>query len=675
MTGSKERTTLAIITLGILVLSTALRLYGVSWGLPDVYEEAIPLIKAWGMWGWGPNSSLDLNPHFFNYPSLTLYCQFLGQGILYLGMRLWGAVHSTIEYGALYVTDKTPFLIMGRLITTLFGVATIWALYQVCRRVVSGFAACSAAFFLAICTFHIEKSQVVEVDVPLAFFCTLALWFIVRITEEASKKNYLLAGSAIGLAMSTKYPAAFLVIPLVVSHILAGRSRRDRSRAGTTRKSRKRNWSHLAAAIGLIAITFCLTSPFAILDASSFLKDLSLERLHMREGHFGLEASGTAWFYIRALSDRILGWPLLIFSVAGLAYRAVWRRNPVALVLASFVLPYSIAVASWSMKADRYLLPILPVALIFAAAAIEDLLRLPRIAAAKKSLRAGMAAVFFLLAASPLALAYPAHLMGYAPDTRTLARKWIEANVPSGAFIAAEAYGPELLSPHVLFSLNKDIQTLVLERIADRPQYAIQPIPMLQVYPERSAVFYDLRLYLDADLFIATSAVRARYCNEPMRFPRQVAFYDSLETRFNKLQVFSASGGPGPTITLYEKQGRITPFAGRKAVDGPRPLQRLEPSGIEALFYKNLGLNYEAFGFYEQAIACYDLALGYEMTLPAWYSDIVLGKTRCLRVLGKANEAISFLRAAVQRAPTSKMRERIISLSRSIQPEAGGGHR
>lgn len=670
MTGTKERPALAVIMLGTLVLSAALRLYGVSWGLPDVYEEAIPLIKAWGMWGWGPNSSLDMNPHFFNYPTLTIYCQFLGQGILHLGLRIWGAVHSTIEYSALYVTDKTPFLITGRLITVLFGVATVWALYLVCRRIVSGFAACSAAFFLAVCTFHIERSQVVEVDVPLAFFCTLALWFIVRITEEATRKNYLLAGSAIGLAMSTKYPAAFLVIPLVVSHVLAGRSRGDLSRAKTARKGRKRNWSHLAAAAGLIAITFCLTSPFAILDASSFMKDLSLERLHMREGHFGLEASGTAWFYIRALSDRILGWPLLIFSMAGLAYRAVWRRNPVALVLASFVLPYSIAVATWSMKADRYLLPILPVALIFAVAAMEDCIRLPKIAAAKKSLRAGMAALFFLLAASPLALAYPAHMRGFAPDTRTLARKWIEANVPSGAFIAAEAYGPELLSPHVLFSLNKDVQTLVLERMTDRPQYAVQPIPMLQVYPERSAVFYDLRLYVDADLFITTSAVRSRYCDQPARFPRQVAFYDSLETRFKKLRVFSAAGRPGPTIALYGRQGQRAPFAGRKAVDGLRPLRRMETSGVEALFCKNFGVNCEAFGFYEQAIACYDLAFGYEMALPAWYSDIVFGKTRCLRALGKTDEAISFLRAAAQRAPTSKMRERITNLSRLIQREA-----
>jgi 4-amino-4-deoxy-L-arabinose transferase-like glycosyltransferase len=663
---SSRRATRSIILAGIIAIAAALRLYGLSWGLPDVYEEAIPLKQAWGMWGWGPSGSVDLNPHFFNYPSLTIYCQLLGQGVLYLGMRLSGAVRSGADYAALYLTDKTPFLLTGRVITTLFSVATVWLLYRVCRKTASVFASLSAAFFLAISTFHIEKSQVVEVDVPLAFLCTLSLLLILRISEKPSRLNYLLAGSAIGVAVSAKYPALLLLIPLIAAHLSAARAPGPAPRPGKSKKGKAGDWRFLAGALGLAAAAFLITSPFVLLDLSSALKDLSVERLHMREGHFGLEASSTWLFYIRALGERILGWPLAALAASGLVYRLFRRRDRASLVLASFVIPYAIAIASWAMKADRYLLPLVPAALVLAASAMDDVLRVPQIAA-NSILRTGAAAALFVASAAPLVLAYPAHLREYAPDTRTLAREWIEAHIPSGAFIVAESYGPELLSPHALLSVGREIRTEALERLADRPQYAVQPIPMLQVYPERSAAFYDLNLYLDTDLFITTSAVRARYLAEPARFPRQAAFYDSLEAGFLKLREFVPSGGPGPAIALYERRGFSVPFAGRSAVFGPRPLRTTTLSGVEALFYKNLGVNYEAFGFHEQAIACYDFAFGYEMARPAWYVDVVLGKLRCLRALGRGAEASSFLRAAAQRAPSAELRDRIIRLSRSIE--------
>jgi hypothetical protein len=153
-----ERNTTLYILLVTLALALLLRIYGISWGLPDVFEEATPLREAWKMWGWGPKSAFDPNPHFFNYPSLTIYCQFLGQGALYLGIRLWGAVDSTIDFAALYADDPTLFIVTGRLITALFGVGTVLVLFRLCRKIASPLAACLATILLAISTFHIQKS-------------------------------------------------------------------------------------------------------------------------------------------------------------------------------------------------------------------------------------------------------------------------------------------------------------------------------------------------------------------------------------------------------------------------------------------------------------------------------------------------------------------------------------
>ena len=653
--------------LATLAAAFLLRLYGISWGLPDVYEEATPLREAWRMWGWGPGVGFDPYPHFFNYPSLTIYCHLLGQGVLYIGMRLSGAVHSTADFAALYTADPTSFLITGRLITALFGAGTVLVLYRLCRKIVSPLAAMSGAFFLAISTFHIEKSQLVEVDVPLAFFCTLALLFILRIAERPSRRNHLIAGLFIGLALSVKYTAVLLVIPLVVSHLLAGRAIRHHGSVRSGGVGRK--WVDLALALAAIAGTFFITSPFVLLDFSTFREHLSIEQVHMREGHFGLERSGTVLFYIRALSERIIGWPLLILLAGGIVYRIGRHRKPPELILLSFAVPYCIVLATWAMKADRYLMPILPVILIFAAAAFDVCLRLPAMAEGKR--RIAVAAVLFLAAVLPLAASYPAHIEGYAPDSRTLAREWIEGNVPSGAFIVTESYGPELLGPHLLLSLDREIRTALLRRTSDRPQYAVQPLPMMQVYPERTVAFYDLRLYPDVDIFITSAAITSRYRREPERFSGHIAFYRALDEHFVRIGEFE--GGRGPKVTIYKTRERNVPFAGRKSVVGPRPLRPSKISGTEALFYSNLGANYEAFRYYEEANSCYDMALDYPLVRPSWFSEIVIGKTRALMALGRAEEAISFLRGAAERAPSAGMRERVMGLIRSIREEDTGG--
>ncbi len=652
----------------LLAVAFLLRLYRISWGLPDVFEEATPLREAWKMWGWGPNSAFDPNPHFFNYPSLTIYCQFLGQGALYLGMRLAGTVDSAVDYAAYYAADPTPFLVTGRLITTLFGVGTVLVLYRLCRRIASPFAACAAAFFLAISTFDIQKSQMVEVDVPLAFFSTLALLSMVRVTERPSLRNYLLAGIFTGLAVSTKYTVLVLLLPLSVSHLLVPKGMVDGSEGG----ERRGRWIHPAAALSAAAIVFFVTSPFVLLDHATFLRHIAFEREHMREGHFGLERAGTILFYIKAVSGRILGWPLLVLAAGGAVYRLVRSRRPAELILISFAVPYCLLVATWAMKADRYLMPVLPVALAFSAAAMDGLLGLPALAERRRRIAA--AVLLFLAAGIPLAALYPAHLKGYEPDSRTLAREWIETNVPTGAFIVMESYGPELLTPHLYLSLESEIRSALIERTADRPQYAVQPLPMLQVYPERTAVFYDMRLYPDADIFITSSAITSRYYREPERFPEHLAFYGDIGKRCVEIGEFR--GGTGPVVTLYRVRGRSVPFGRRRSVEGPRQLRpAVALSGIEALFYSNLGANYLALRFYEEANACYDLAFGYGMARPFWFSEIVIGKTRALMALGRAGEAVAFLRIALDRAPTPGLRKRVEGLIRSIDGRSSGGER
>ena len=98
-----------MILLAILLAGTLLRLWYINWSLPDLYEEATPLVKSWKMWNWG-GSGFAFNPHFFNYPALTFYLNFLLQSLQFVTGFLLGIYRNLAAYGA----EMTSIVIPAR---------------------------------------------------------------------------------------------------------------------------------------------------------------------------------------------------------------------------------------------------------------------------------------------------------------------------------------------------------------------------------------------------------------------------------------------------------------------------------------------------------------------------------------------------------------------------------
>jgi 4-amino-4-deoxy-L-arabinose transferase-like glycosyltransferase len=669
----------------IAALALAVRAYGLNWGLPEVYEEAIPFKRAWEMWGWGPGRHLDLNPHFFRYPSLTIYLQFLGQGALYLVLRLFGAVRSSLDLRVMYELDKTWFYLVGRGITALMGAATVLPTFFLARRVAGRTAAVAAALLVALNTPLVGKSQGIEVDVPLTLFVTLGCLLAVRLAEQPTWRNALAGGLVTGLATASKYTGLALLLPMLAALAFATR---DRARAGlpapatagrAPRPAARRKparpprakppngaepQSGGAGAGSLVRVLGCLllglvvavavTSPFLLLDSGSLRRDVGMEQEHMALGHFGT-GQGPAWaFYARVWATDLVGWPLALATVAGLVYLLAIRRRPWAVILGSLILPYYLLVGSWSMKADRYLLPLIPAGIVIAVAMVAQAAAdrpAGRAPAWAGSAAVSVAAIVFGL---PLLAWYPNHLARLGPDTRTLARAWIEANVPQGAFLATEEYGPDLFDPLRMASLDRDLIAAFKQRRYQPRLYAVQKIPMFQVTAERSAAFYDPGLYQVADYVIVTGAVRDRYRADPARFARQLGFYAALQRQFAKAQEFSARGAAGTDITIYRNPAHTQVFAARRADPGPVPTLApdTEPSGGEAFFFYNLGLNYEVFGFVSEAIRAYAQSLQFITLEPQVHVKAALRMAGCLARQGKAAEAAALLDQVAARAPS-----------------------
>ncbi len=700
---------------GLVLLALALRLQGIGAGLPEVYEEAYPFKVAWRMWGWGPGQGLDLNPHWFKYPGLMIDLQFLGQGLLYLVLTATGAVHSTLDFRVLQQLDKTPFYLMGRSITALLGAATVIPVFVMSRRIAGRGSGAAAAVLVALSPPLIARSQVIEVDVPLTLLVACGLLAAIRLGEGLTLRRALAAGVVTGLATTAKYPGVLLAIPCIVAIALGSRVSAPAPATARARKA-SRGWDRIIAwpaacavfGIALLAAVF-VVSPYLFLDHRSALADLAVEREHMRLGHFGSDLGLTWRSYLRAWFGGIAGPTLTLASAAGLVVYLGARRRAWAVLVGSFVITYAALVSSFAMKADRYLLPLLPAAIVFACALAAELCgrlagaapggpesREGRHARAGKADRAagprsgrdvarpssrppawtanraglaltGMAALLVL----PALVALPGHLAALRPDTRTLAKAWFEANVPTGALVVSEQYGPPLLSPLELQAIDRDLLPALQQRGYQPKLYALVSVPLFQVAPERSARFYDPTLYRVADVFVVTGSVRDRYRREPLRFAAQLAFYDTLASSWERWREFPANGGPGPGITVYRQPGHAQVFAARRPSPGAPPMLGAgPPSGGEAYFYYNLGLNYELFGFVAEALPVYLEGLRSAATDPVSATGCAERAAGLLERVGRAADAGVLLERAALQAPRPADAARLRTLRSRI---LGGG--
>jgi 4-amino-4-deoxy-L-arabinose transferase-like glycosyltransferase len=605
----------------ILALALGLRLAGLDWGLPDLHEEATPVSRAWEMWGWGPGRAPDLNPHFFRYPSLVFYLHLLGQGLLLGLLKAGGAVGSVADFRLLYHVDPTPIVLAARALQALCGAATVWTTWRLARRSAGVVAGLAAALWLAVDGFHVGASQTVIVDIPLALLVTWGLERCVRLASAPTPGRWATAGLALGLATSAKYPGALLLVPLAVAHVYARRN-------GAT-------WRGLVVALVVAACAFAVTSPYVLIELPSALDALAAEGAHMRSGHFGSEGSAAWRTYASVLAGTALGLPLALLALAGVLVLAVGKRAPWAVIVTSFVAAYALVVGSWAMKADRYLLPVLPALLALAAGLLPEVRRV----------RTAALAGAVVLLAVPAALPLADVRSRTRPDTRALAREWIEANVAVGSFVVTEAYGADLYTAADFYRVPADLRVRAEEVWRSRPRYALQGLPLYQTRPEESAVFYDVDFYRDADLLVTSSFVRDRYEAEPERFPWQVAFYRALDLRCRRVAEFRPTDGPGPTILVYHHPERTLPFGRRERVAGPRALAPGLPRRDVQVPYQLwlLGLNYETFGFPEAAIRSYDLALENREFPRTVIKNLGLGKARCLVALDRLGEAVAFL--------------------------------
>ena len=400
----------------ILAVGLALRLLGLRYGLPYVYNpDEVAIMSRTLAFAKG-----DLNPHNFLYPTFYFYVLFAWEGLTALAAVAMRTVSSFGAFQREFFFDPTRVYVAGRLLTALLGTATVAATWAWVRRLAGPVAALTAAVVVAIAPLHVRDSHYVKHDVPVTLLIVLAYLTYERLWNPRHEgggngiRPLVTAAVVTGAAFATHYYTVFLALPLAWAAAHGARTR-----AGALRRIL------LAGAIS--AVIFFALSPFILAEPATAVRDIHANRQIVVDRAVGsLGYAATSAEYARMLLLDTVGWPFVLFAVFGIVRADRW----VTLRLLAFVVPFALFIAS-TFPASRYLVPAVPFVASFAGIAIARMADWNRTAA------------WVAVTASsilPLRASIATDLFIRQTDTRTLAAQYIESSVPAGSTVLLQPY-------------------------------------------------------------------------------------------------------------------------------------------------------------------------------------------------------------------------------------------
>ena len=433
----------------ILLLSLALRLWGISDRLPDPRLAADPMndtvvdegdrrvmLYAWGMWqgGEGP---LDLNPKTGDWPGLPFYLA-LGLQVSYRLVDLIVHPGSDAAAFARHVQEHPAGIFLyGRIVNVLVGLLTIFLIYRIGRRFGGDSVGLLAALLLACSPAHVLISQrVLDPNLMSLLFVSGAILAAFRLTDTRALADSVRTGIWIGLAAACKY----VPIALVALFVPLGWGRAP---APAGRRLGGSAWSAAAAGVVAASATFAIASPFTFLDWSAKAQDLALQRNRLSAEWVGQSDAVIALpaYLIRVLPS-MMTWPLYLAAILGSVF--LWRTGAKGrtVVLASILL--LVANGFLGVAQERFILPALGSLSVAAAYAVHLLAqRAARSGAKSRFSRAAPFALAAMVASiGGFAQLVPARQALAREDSRHAARRWIDASIPSREPTAIDLYGP-----------------------------------------------------------------------------------------------------------------------------------------------------------------------------------------------------------------------------------------
>lgn len=298
---------------------------------------------------------------------------------------------------------------------------------------------------------------------------------------------------------------------------------------------------YISKAILFIFIGFFIFAPFVILDPFHAIKDIIREN---RGTHLGAESlpgiQNYIWYLKNALQKGMGGLFFELFAGLGLSL-IIYKKSYEKYLFLIFPFLYFLIIGSMRLRWDRWFIPLLPFEAIFFGFGFyysyKYIIQIKTFQDFKsKIFPLPTTQIIFSLFAIMIVFASLQPIINdinsgtklSKTDTTTIAKEWIESNLPSGSKIAYEQYAPQLhINPHGNFTL----MNLGWDKIVSKP---------LSYYKNQSVEY-----------IIITSSFKNRYYNEPDKYTKEISRYEELKNGAELIKMFKSKENPGPVIEIY----------------------------------------------------------------------------------------------------------------------------
>ncbi|HPS19505.1 MAG TPA: glycosyltransferase family 39 protein [Candidatus Omnitrophota bacterium] len=402
----------------IAFMAVALRLWGIGFALPDILHQDEPIIVNHALaYGSG-----DLNPHFFIIPPTCSYLLFVVYGLCFCVGIVFGFFSNAADFARVFFADPTVFYLMARLVLGFLpSLGSVFLTYRIYMRFFSDRrGAMYASLLSAVAFLNVVNAHYAYVDNMLVFMVLCACMMFNRVLERHDLKGYLLSAAFIGLAVNVKYNAVILLVGLFTAHILSRRNITDPFTKSTVNR-------YFLGSFIMLPVVIAITNPFMIFDGGLFIEQLMKIRS---------ESPGWSHHLLYSLAEGI-SWPILAAAFAGIvvAYMKTDRRR--FFLLIGFPVCFYIHLSLKSQLFSRYALPLIPFLAVYSAYFISNLYA----SVVKKGgvwLKFTATVCVLLVLAPTFVKSVKADLLFSKPDTRSIARKWMEENLPAKTAVVVD---------------------------------------------------------------------------------------------------------------------------------------------------------------------------------------------------------------------------------------------
>jgi len=419
----------------ILFIAFGVRLWGIWFDLPYIYttEEYKVVNYALKM-----RATKDPNPHFFNYPSLYLYFTLFVSGIYFIIGRIFGVFTSAQDFAYSFIRNPTGIYLILRIFSAVWSTGVVGMTYIIGKQSYNRRVGFLGMLMITFIPSILVSAHEIRPSMPMMFFVLLSFYFLIKYYRNGQIKHFYWSAIILGIAISIFYSALPLIVLLPIVYF---------SHEREMRLLDKKLWF----AFFFVLLFFILGTPFSIFDFKTFINDFSA---HTRGAISNLPKGAVAIpINLLFVGTRTLGLPLINLPLLGIIcllgiFVVLQERRTESIFLTTPVVAFSIPVAMYHCPDLGYLFPAISFFLLAGARFIDKIIAEAhhRFGGISENIR-GIRRIYLYVLGVFFACLIPSIIecvrIDYSyslKDTRTIAKEWIEENIPFGSKVLIDMY-------------------------------------------------------------------------------------------------------------------------------------------------------------------------------------------------------------------------------------------